>query len=246
MIRLPRFLALLLGSALALVGCPASPPVVDDDGGLSDGGLSDGGLSDGGPSDGGENDTDGGDDDEDAGPPDRGIENPWGFTMRTPGTHRLPCEDLEFSCTSEHFEAFDKDYVCTLSIDGHDAVVYVRATPTAVNTGGFPFPVYDEVKGFVAEDGSIVEVPAAYDYGGNHHNDLLTITLGGVRYTWDHSSYGYGFRACAPPDCLKREEGDAYTDGCQPERTLPEACIAVADPLPELVDTFETCPGDES
>jgi hypothetical protein len=87
-------------------------------------------------------------------------------------------------------------------------------------------------------------VDAAYDFGGNHHNDYFSITLSGVRYTWDHSSYGYGFRSCQPPDCLKREEGTDYTDGCQPERTLPEACIEVANPLAELVDTFELCAGD--
>lgn len=235
MIRPALVLSLLLSSSLfALTGCPSPTPAPTNDAGPSDGGTSDGGHDD---------DADGGA--EDAGPPDPGIENEWGFAMRTPGLHRLPCEGGEFSCPSETFDAFDKDYVCTLSVDGHDAVVYVRATPTSVNTGGFPFAVYDDVKGFVAEGDAIVEVPATYDYGGNHHNDFLSITLEGVRYTWDHSSYGYGFRACAPPDCLKREEGTDFTDGCQPERTLPEACIAVTDPLPALVDTFAPCPGDE-
>ena len=153
--------------------------------------------------------------------------------MRVPGTH-----DIDGTA------ARDADHVCTLSIDGHDAVVYVRATPTSLGGAMFPIPVYDDVAGFLFEADQVTEVAATYDYGGNHNNDFLSITLGAVRYTWDHSSYGYGFRDCQPPDCLKREEGIAFQDGCQPERTLPEACIEVTNPLSPLVDSFAVCPGD--
>ncbi|MCC7072980.1 MAG: hypothetical protein IT383_16780 [Deltaproteobacteria bacterium] len=161
------------------------------------------------------------------------IDNPYGFTMRVPGTHVI-----------DGSNARDVDYLCTLSIDGHDAVVYLRATPTSLGGGFFPVPVYDEVDGFLWEADQVTAVDASYDYGGNHNNDFFTITLGGVRYTWDHSSYGYGFRACQPPDCLKREEGSDFDDGCQPDRTMPEACIEVSNPLPALVDGFAVCAGD--
>lgn len=220
-------------ASLAFSAC--SPNEADGDAGHDDAGIDDAGPNDAGP--------------DDAGPRDGGseepeLENPWGFSMRKPGEHTLPCDTQ--ACGSGSTVALDKDYVCTLSIDGHDAVVYVRATPTGIDELGFwPVPLYEDVRAFVAEDGQVREVPAAYDYGGNHHNDFFHITLDGVRYTWDHSSYGYGFRQCQPPDCLKREEGASYTDGCQPERTLPEACIAVTDPLPPLVDNFARCPGDE-
>jgi hypothetical protein len=84
----------------------------------------------------------------------------------------------------------------------------------------------------------------AYDAGGNHRNDYFSFTLEGVRYMYNHSSFGFGFRVCQPVDCIVREADGVVTDGCQPERTLPEACIAVSAPLPELVDNFAVCAGD--
>ena len=162
------------------------------------------------------------------------IDNPYGFQLRVPGSHDIDGDT-----------ARDVEFMCTLSIDGHDAVVYLRATPTGIAAGGmFPLPVYDDVQAFVLEGDVITEATATYDYGGNHNNDYFSVTLGDVRYTWDHSSYGYGFRACQPPDCLKREQGLDFTDGCQPDRTLAEACIEVTNPLPALVDNFQLCAGD--
>ena len=43
--------------------------------------------------------------------------------------------------------------------------------------------VYDDVAGFLFEADQVTEVAATYDYGGNHNNDFLSITLGAVRYT---------------------------------------------------------------
>lgn len=226
------FVGPLLSSvcAFSLLGCPRAG---GEDAGLADAGERDGGEGDAGQSDGGQ--SDGG---------QSHIDNPWGFPMRRPASRTVACEEDPFSCPDGTFVASDIDYVCTLSLDGHDAVVYLQATPTGVFVGGFPFPTYDDVRAFLAEGDQLVEVDASYDYGGNHHNDFFTLVIGGVRYTWDHSSYGFGFRACQPPDCVKREEGANYTDGCSPERTLPEACIAVSDPLPALVDNFSPCEGD--
>lgn len=185
------------------------------------------------------------------------VDNDFGFEMRTTVSHELPCEEDEFSCPTGSFTAQEIAYVCTLNAVGDvngdgvtdgadDGVVYVHARPTAINAGGFPFAVYDDVDGFFAADGVVVAVDATYDFGGNHHNDTIGVAVDGAIVTFDHSSYGFGFRACHPPDCLKIEGDDgSFVDGCNPERTRPVACIAVVDPLPPLVDNFATCAGDD-
>jgi hypothetical protein len=171
------------------------------------------------------------------------VDNPFGFAIRAPRARDVPCNDA-LDCPTGSRSVNDADFVCSLTTDGHDAVVYLRATPTAI-AGAFPLPVYDEVTAFIAEDGAVSVIDdAGYDFGGNHHNDSFFVVVAGVRYTFNHSSFGFGFRACQPPDCLQREAGANFTDGCNPDRTLPEACIAVSDPLAPLVDNFATCAGD--
>ena len=175
------------------------------------------------------------------------LDNPWGFKMRVTQEVELHCPDCGgFGGGSARAE--DKDFVCTFTTDGRDAVLYLQATPTSVRSAGFAaVPVYDEVSAFIAKDGVVRELSGAgYDAGGGHRNDFFFFTIGEVRYTFNHSSFGPGFRVCHPPDCVTREEGDAFVDGCQPERTLAEACIAVVDPLPPLVDNFAPCRGDVS
>ena len=170
------------------------------------------------------------------------IENPYGFSMRIPQTRRLPCPDCQ---TPGDKDAPELDFVCSFDLDGHDAVVYLRATPTSISSSFFAIPVFDTVEAFISENGTVSTLAdASYDYGGGHHNDFFGFTIAGVRYTYDHSSYGFGFRACQPADCLKREEGDEFVDGCLPQRTVPVTCVAVDNPLPALVDTFARCEGD--
>ncbi len=177
------------------------------------------------------------------------VDNDYGFDMHTTVSHALPCEVDPFSCPDGSIAVSEVAYVCTLTGgvggDGVDGVVYVHALPTSLNTGGFPFANYDDVRAFLSRDGVITSVEATYDFGGNHHNDLFTVDVNGARYTFNHSSIGFGFRVCQPPDCLLVErDGAAVVDGCNPERTLPEACIEVANPLPPLVDNFAVCAGD--
>ena len=50
------------------------------------------------------------------------------------------------------------------------------------------------IGGEVADLGS-----AAYDWGGNHRNDTLTLSYGGRELVYDHSSYGLGFRVVLIP-----------------------------------------------
>ncbi len=173
------------------------------------------------------------------------IDNDFGFTIRTPSTHTLPCDDGgSGACPGGTFDAPDVDYVCTFVHDDVSAVVYLRATPTSVEAVFFPLPIFDDVSAFVSDDGSITAVDGGYDWGGNHHNDAFFIVVDGVRYNFSHSSFGFGFRACQPPDCLQIEDGDTFVDGCGPDRSLPIACVDVADPLPDFPTSFEKCLGD--
>ena len=50
-------------------------------------------------------------------------------------------------------------------------------------------------------------------------------------------------------DCVQTYElgtGNLLEDGCTSDRTLPIACVRVLEDgtVPELIDTFEPCPGD--
>ena len=170
------------------------------------------------------------------------IDNPYGFSMRVPQDRSVPCP----GCSTPGDQIVsDNDVVCSFDLDGHDAVVYVRATPTSFASAFFPLPVFGRVQGFMSEGGIVTALDdATYDFGGNHHDDQFAFTIAGVRYTYGHSSYGFGFRSCQIQDCVKREEGANFVDGCLPQRTVPVACISVADPLPPLVDSFERCAGD--
>ncbi len=192
----------------------------------------------------GEGEGDAGGEGEGEGPVGDVVDNDHGFDMRTPISHELPCDGDEFSCPDDTSVAREVAYVCSLG-QGVDGVVYVHARPTSIDTTGFPVAIYDDVRGFLSRDGVVSVVDAAYDYGGNHNNDFFSVAVDGVRYTFDHSSYGFGFRACQPPDCLKIEDGaGGFVDGCNPDRTVAEACVEVKNPLPALVDNFAICNGD--
>jgi hypothetical protein len=176
------------------------------------------------------------------------IDNPWGFTLRTPRERSIACE-ADAGCPQDGtLEFTDEDVVCTFTIDGRDDVVYLQATPTQqLATGSFVLLPIFEARAFLSSNNVVTELTGAtYDYGGGHHNDFYRFNLDGEAFTYNHSSYGFGFRACQPVDCVQREGGDADIDGCRPARTLPEACITVGNPMPALTDTFARCNGDDS
>lgn len=168
-----------------------------------------------------------------------------GFPLRTPSQVTLSCTVDPFVCPTGTFDAEQIDHVCTLRLQGQDLVLYVQADPTAQSPFGFG-AIYGEARGWVWDNSARTtsRVDVQYDYGGNHHNDFIDATIGGRHYHWDHSEYGVGFRACAPPDCVQERDasGAILDNGCMPARTHPEVCVRLTEAaIPPLVDTFTGC-----
>jgi len=260
--RVRRRLTTAVFACLVLAGCPGTGGAdggthddagphedagdgvdggADDDGGSpADAGEHDGGApADGGPVDDGGSPTDGGND-------DAGVVL-YGFDIRTPTEVELPC-DGGF-CSGDTVPAPEVDYLCTLSYapEAIEGYIYLTTRPEEyLDFLGFLY----SVEAAYFSDGEVATpiAEAAYEWGGNHHNDYFDVTVEGVHFRYDHSSFGFGFRQCQPMDCLKilSDEGAVLVDGCEPDRTLPVACVQIPleGPIPELVDTFMTCPGD--
>jgi len=208
-----------------LSACPTPTPAPDagpDDGGVVNDGGMDGGVDE-----------------------DGGVVGPHGFVYRIPQQREVPCEG-DFFCADDTTTAWDTDYVCQFAAGDDDVVLYTQGTPTAyLDFEGYRF----ETQAWL-NDGDVVEaIDADYDWGGNHHNDFITVDVGALTYRLYHASFGFGFRACQPPNCVQVYDGDALVeDGCQTDRTLPAICKAVDDngDVEDLVDTYERCPGDEN
>lgn len=202
-----------------------------DSGTVSDGGTrADGGASDGGAS------------------VDGGAPSPvLGFTIRRPQLRTVPCDGM-FCGPSGTSDATDKDFVCTLDHGNYRGkYLYVQGRPTRF--GGFNGLQYTVDGAFLSDGTTATPADAIYDFGGNHANDNITLTLPAVVYRYSHSSYGFGFRKCQPMDCLQVYAPGAATpseDGCTHDRTLPVICVEVLEDgtVPELVDHFMRCPGD--
>lgn len=184
----------------------------------------------------------------DSGRPDAGHAEAYGFTLRIPETRTVPCVGEGGFCPNDTMEFPDRDYVCTLAYQSRSGFLYVQATPTQYI--GFMGPVFTTVGAWLSDGVTAEPVTASYDWGGGHHNEAIVLDLPDQRFQYWHSSFGFGFRACHAPDCLEvylPGSSDLVESGCSPERTLPVVCKAVqADgTLPELVDTFQKCPGDD-
>jgi hypothetical protein len=179
-------------------------------------------------------------DDDDSGDDD--LPNEWGFSMRLPAPR-------EVDCKGNPLPAEDSDWLCTWNQGGGSGVVYVQATPAGCQDGGLGFIATFEAQGEVWDGASVSPLDlAAYDWGGNHHNDTLDASWGARRFRWNHSSFGFGFRVCQPMDCLQVLDagGNIVEDGCTCDRTLPEVCRPVEEDgtWQPLEDNFAVCAGD--
>lgn len=204
----------------------------DVDGGGRDTGR-DAGPSDAGSSDAGRTD---------AGSTDAGSTDAHGFVIRKPELHTVPC-DLPY-CPDPP-TARDEDYLCTFKHGSIDGFLYVQATPKR-----FIFSTaceFETVGGWVSIGGQVTAVESSYSFGGNHHNDSITFSYLGQRYNFYHSSFGFGWHACQPMDCIQLMTGNTVSqDGCGANRSLPIVCVSVSADggVPPLVDSYAKCYGD--
>ncbi|MBI5542317.1 MAG: hypothetical protein HY901_00385 [Deltaproteobacteria bacterium] len=178
-----------------------------------------------------------------------GVVDEHGFTLRVPQERTIPVGGGIGPGPVETTTAWDIDYVCTFKHGALDGFFYVQATPLENRMMGMGGGIVMQTEGGWLSFANVV-TPAAgalYDYGGNHHNDSLEFDFQGKHYRYYHSSFGWGFRSCMPPDCLEVYQGATLEeDGCRSGRTLPVVCVEVAHDgtVAPLVDEYEKCPGD--
>jgi len=195
--------------------------------------------------DGGGGDADGGGGGADAARTDGGRDD-LGFEIRTPESHSITCSYYPEGFPEDPQDFADSDWLCTFEHGDTHGHIYVRATPTDCGWGFFPYPAYETQLAEIAIDDSVTALEnAAYDWGGNHHNDTISFDYAGKRYVYDHSSYGFGWHACQPVDCIRVYEAEELVeDGCTEERTLPIVCVPIKEDGTHdtLEDRFEPCP----
>ena len=143
-------------------------------------------------------------------------------------------------------------WLCTFDDGTSAGHLYIEATPTGCAPSGLSTnPEFGLAQGWMALDGAADVAPvasAAYDWGGNHHNDSLLFEWDGKNYRYYHSSLGFGWRKCQPMDCMqiRDAQGTMLEDGCTKDRTLPIVCRQVQPDgtWEALTDTFAPCQGD--
>ncbi|MBN2341322.1 MAG: hypothetical protein JXX29_16975 [Deltaproteobacteria bacterium] len=176
---------------------------------------------------------------------DTGLENEWGFAIKTPVTRTLNCDDPEDIFDGE-WEVLDRNWLCTFEEGNVEGVLYVQAIPTECFVLMSPQAVFEIGVAQIWIDGEVSSLTdVGYDYGGNHQNDSLSFTYGDLAYSYFHSSYDVGYHSCQNMDCANvfDMEGALVEKGCGCERTRPIICVQQqADgTFPELIDTFEIC-----
>ncbi len=175
------------------------------------------------------------------------------LVVREPQAHVLTCQG------GGPTTFYDTDHVCAVPALG--VQIYVQATPTSCVTLIGERPYFDDVTGWVKRGGRVTEIPAAYD-AGHHGNDVLHVEIDSTVYVVWHSSFGYGWRSCAPPDCLMTCNAGATFASCGPSTAVaedgcardsgdppppsPVTCVRVesSGELPDLLDPWDVGPGD--
>jgi len=182
---------------------------------------------------------------------DTGPFDDFGFDIRIPQTHEITCSNYPDRFPEEPLVQADADWVCTFDYGDQHGHVYVQATPVDCTFAMMSvLPVFECPAGYMSQNGKVEKLlNPAYDNGGNHQNDFLEFDWQGKHFKVDHSTFGVGWHACRPMDCmLVYEGGNLLENGCVPkERSLPVVCVPVGvdGKFPPLVDEFEPCDGDD-
>ena len=174
------------------------------------------------------------------------------FVVRVPDNNALECTD---GLGGGSYFVSQVDHICQMSNEALQAEFYFQADPS--ECGNFGNAQYQMHMAWIKIDGKLSEVGAGYDYGGNHHNDSISFTYAETSYEIWHSSIGWGWRACARPDCLivcspgtacnHTSDMNVAQDGCSrnagdPPPDLQVICVRVNDDgtVPEFLDPWTT------
>lgn len=190
------------------------------------------------------------------------------FVFRIPEQNALECQS-DIGGDPLFFPQID--HYCVIDNTSLTAEIYIQADPALCGEWGNP--TYEKHGIWIRIDGKITEIDGNYGYGGRHRNDYIQFQYDQTWYEIWHSSIGYGWRACADPDCMivcqpstvcdhDLNAANIAIDGCAREAGqqpgLRAICVQVnADgTLPELTDPWTTpdpyspenmilpCPGD--
>jgi hypothetical protein len=174
---------------------------------------------------------------------DPAVPDEYGFLRRVPSQRDLTCT----GAYENQVQIPDTDWICTFEDAQGKGVVYFQSTPVSCRQVLSAVATFQTV-GWLSRNGAVTKLSsAAYDWGGNHHNDALDFEVDGVKYGYYHSSFGWGW--CQNMDCARIYASDGttvQTDGCTHERTMPIVCSAIEadDTAQPLEDHFATCLGD--
>ncbi|MGC4069772.1 MAG: hypothetical protein QM784_34970 [Polyangiaceae bacterium] len=171
----------------------------------------------------------------------------FGFERRGPSQHTLTCKGAYDNTVA----ISDTDWIRTFEDAQGKGVAYFQSTPVSCRQVLSAVATF-QTSGWLSRNGVVTPLAsAAYDWGGNHHNDAIDFEVGGLKYRYYHSSFGWGWRACQNMDCARIYASDGttvQTDGCTHERTLPIVCSSVESDgkIQPLEDHFATCLGDSN
>ncbi len=184
--------------------------------------------------------------------PDGGPTDDFGFNIRIPENHSVTCSKYPDGFPKDPMEQADVDWICTFDYGDQHGHIYVQATPVDCQVFYGPIPIFECPAAYMSIDGKVEKLlNPVYNAGGNHLNDYIEFDWQGKHFKYYHSSFGFGFRACQPMDCIQvldKAGGDSIEDGCKPkDRSLPAVCVQVGmdGTYPPLVDQFEPCNGDD-
>ncbi len=172
----------------------------------------------------------------------------FGFQFRKPGDYEILCDYYPPGFIENPISFTDIDWLCTFDYNGTQGYVYIQSTPVSCQIVMSPIATYTAGKAQISINGNLTDLTnASYSWGGNHHNDSLSFDYNGYSFKYYHSSFGTGWRACQPMDCLQvHQGGQLVEDGCTVDRTLPVVCEQIGADCSHdaLDDDFAPCTGD--
>lgn len=180
------------------------------------------------------------------------ITNEFGFWIRVPQKHTVPCPDGPANWLPDQISQLDQDWICTFDHGGTTGHIYLKNTASSCKTVMTNVPYFTNQGAFISQRGLVTTLAnAEYSWGGNHHNDSLEFDHDGKHFQYAHSSVDFSFRSCQAMDCImiyESKSGTIIENGCTKERTLPIVCKLVVVGqiygIADFVDEFEICEGD--